>query len=149
MFELPAIYRDAIARQALAERPNECCGVLLGRNGRAQVLVPVRNEDQSYKTYRFDRRDQVALTNGADRMGLDVTVVYHSHTHTEAYPSATDVALAVYPDARYIIVSLRKVQDGGEPEFRCFRILDVPDAPPPAPGEAPVREVIEEELVIV
>jgi len=56
-----------------------------------------------------------------DRKGWDLVGIYHSHTHTEAYPSKTDVELAFYPEALYFIVS---VQDRNAPVIRAFRITD-------------------------
>jgi proteasome lid subunit RPN8/RPN11 len=56
-----------------------------------------------------------------DRKGWDLVGIYHSHTHTEAYPSKTDVELAFYPEALYFIVSL---QDRQAPVIRAFRISD-------------------------
>jgi proteasome lid subunit RPN8/RPN11 len=52
--------------------------------------------------------------------GLDLGAIYHSHTRSAPYPSQTDINLAFYPDALYLIVGLA----GGEPELRAFEIRD-------------------------
>ena len=51
----------------------------------------------------------------------EVYAIYHSHTHSEAYPSATDVRLATWPEAFYILISLK---DKKNPVLRGFKILD-------------------------
>jgi proteasome lid subunit RPN8/RPN11 len=51
----------------------------------------------------------------------DLLAIYHSHPHTQAYPSSTDVALAFYPDSLYVIVSLEEPE---KPVVRAFRIVD-------------------------
>ena len=52
-------------------------------------------------------------------------VIYHSHTHTEAYPSPTDLRLASEPGAHYVLVSTREHgNDDGPVDFRSFRIRD-------------------------
>jgi proteasome lid subunit RPN8/RPN11 len=52
--------------------------------------------------------------------GLDLGAIYHSHTRTEPYPSQTDINLAFYPDALYVIVGLAS----DEPEVRAFTIRE-------------------------
>jgi proteasome lid subunit RPN8/RPN11 len=52
--------------------------------------------------------------------GLDLGAIYHSHTRTEPYPSQTDINLAFYPDAVYVIVGLA----GDQPDVRAFQIRD-------------------------
>jgi proteasome lid subunit RPN8/RPN11 len=107
--------------QAKAEAPNECCGVLLGRGDLVEEVFPGRNVDESPRTYLMDPQDQLRAFRMMDERGWELIGIYHSHPLTEAYPSKTDVARALYPDARYVIVSLRAP---GRPEIRVFRILD-------------------------
>ena len=52
--------------------------------------------------------------------GHEIVGVWHSHTHTDAYPSPTDVRQAVDPAWIYVLVSLRH----GEPALRAYRIRD-------------------------
>jgi proteasome lid subunit RPN8/RPN11 len=48
-------------------------------------------------------------------------VIYHSHTATEAYPSRTDINIAGYPEAHYVLISTR---DPDIHELRSYRIID-------------------------
>ncbi len=56
-----------------------------------------------------------------DEQRWELLGIYHSHTHTEAFPSPTDLELAFYPEAVYLIVSL---QDPDRPVVRAFNIVD-------------------------
>jgi [CysO sulfur-carrier protein]-S-L-cysteine hydrolase len=82
---------------------------------------PCRNEDASALTYRIDGRDQIAAMRAAEERGEEIVGCWHSHTHTDAYPSTTDVEQAKwYPEWIYVIVSLRD----GDPVLRAYRIRD-------------------------
>lgn len=106
--------------------PLEGCGLLIGLSGGDAVerFVPIRNEAESSRIYRLDGAQYAAAALQADRAGLDVIGVMHSHTHTAAYPSPTDVADAsqplIPPSWHWVIVSL----GGGYPELHSFKILD-------------------------
>jgi proteasome lid subunit RPN8/RPN11 len=107
--------------------PNEACGLLIGpvSNGEPTGVVtevrPCRNEEESALTYRIDGRDQIAAMRAAEARGEEIVGCWHSHTHTDAYPSATDVAQATwYPEWVYVLVSLRD----DEPVLRAYRIRD-------------------------
>ena len=117
---------DRIITQARAEAPNECCGMLAGRGEVVEEVFPGRNQDQSPKTYLMDPQDQLRAFRAMDERGWDLVGIYHSHPHTEAYPSRTDQERAVdregsplFPEARYMIVSLR---DAARPQVRAFVI---------------------------
>jgi len=93
--------------------PDEACGLLGGRPDRANVeaFVPCRNVDASSRTYSIGPDGWLAADRRLDPLGLEVVGVMHSHTHTDAYPSPTDVAKADNPllaGWHYIIVSLRQ-----------------------------------------
>lgn len=111
---------QAMVEHARAEAPNECCGVLTGRDGRVEQVVPVANADRSPYTYRMDPRELLRVYQRADAEGMEVLGYYHSHPSTPAVPSRTDVARAVDPFAVYVIVSLATEP----PEVRAYRILD-------------------------
>lgn len=116
---------EQILAQARAEAPNECCGLLLGRGDAVAEVFPGRNVDETPRTrYVMDPRDQLRAFRLMDERGWDLVGIYHSHPHTEAYPSETDKSRALYPDARYMIVSLREPED---PQVRAFRLLDGAD----------------------
>jgi proteasome lid subunit RPN8/RPN11 len=69
----------------------------------------------------MDPRELYRAYREIEDQGWELLVIYHSHTHTEAYPSATDIRLASWPDAYYIIISLL---DKAQPALRAFRIVD-------------------------
>jgi proteasome lid subunit RPN8/RPN11 len=116
---------DAMAAHALAELPDEACGLLLGAFGpdesaRCNRFEPCANEAASSRVYSIGGRDVLRVDRLAEAEGLDVVGVMHSHTHTEPYPSGTDVAQAPDPSWHYIIVSLRD----DTPMLRSFRMID-------------------------
>jgi proteasome lid subunit RPN8/RPN11 len=121
VFVLERKYADEIIAQAREEAPNECCGVLAGRDGRVEKLFRAVNAEKSPYRYNVDPRDLLRIYRECDAKGWDFLAIYHSHTHTEAFPSPTDVRLAAWPDSTYIIVSLA---DPENPVLRAFRIQD-------------------------
>ncbi len=133
--------------QANAEKPNECCGLLLGSGDEVRHVFPGRNTHMSPKTYEMDPRDQLRAFQMMDARGWDLVGIYHSHPATEAYPSTTDRAKALYPDARYVIISLAS----DAPRVRAFRIVEQPDeqgASVRGGDGTPIRTVTEEEVVV-
>ena len=113
---------DQIVRQALDERPNECCGLVGGRDGRAETVYPATNAEDSPFRYSISPAEQLELVNRIEGSGEEIVAIYHSHTKTEPYPSETDVNLAAgWPDVAWLIVSLK---DPERPELRAFRIVD-------------------------
>ena len=102
--------------------PDEACGLLAGPpgEGRASRFYPCRNAAASSRVYTVDHRDYMAAEDDADARGDVIVGVVHSHTHTDAYPSPTDVDRAVDPAWHYVIVSLRDEA----PVTRAFRIAD-------------------------
>jgi len=125
---------DAIIAHARRDHPDEACGVVAGPAGsdRPQGFIPMLNAARSPTFYEFDSADLLALYRAMDDRDEEPVVVYHSHTATEAYPSRTDVALAMEPSAHYVLVSTRSPD---EVEFRSFRIVE--------------GEVTEEEVEVV
>ena len=114
---------DAIVAHARRDHPDEACGVVAGPagSGRPERFVPMLNAARSPTFYEFDSADLLALYREMDERDEEPVVIYHSHTATEAYPSRTDVALAMEPGAHYVLVSTRAVD---ETEFRSYRIVD-------------------------
>ena len=121
VFVLERKYADEIIAHARQEAPNECCGVLAGRDGRVEKLFRAVNSEKSPYRYNVDPQDLLRIYRQCDASGWDFLAIYHSHTHTEAYPSPTDVGLAAWPDSLYLIVSLA---DPENPVLRGFRIQD-------------------------
>jgi [CysO sulfur-carrier protein]-S-L-cysteine hydrolase len=121
MAELDGVFYKEIVEQALREFPNEACGVIAGEAGVPVKVFPMRNADASPVTYRLDGKEQLKNFDELDERGWDLWAIYHSHTHSEAYPSETDRRLAFYPEARYLLVSL---EDREEPVIRSFFIRE-------------------------
>lgn len=114
-------FANAIIAQARSEHPNEACGLLAGTNGEATKLYQMANAERSPVIYRMEPSEQLRVFNDIEEHGLDLVAIYHSHTRSPAYPSATDVSLAYYPEAVYLIVSLANPT---EADLRGFRITD-------------------------
>ena len=121
MLTLPQDYVDEMIAHAKEDVPNECCGIIAGKDGAATKLYRAINAEASPFRYSVDPKDLLRIYRDLDSNGWDVFVIYHSHTHTEAYPSKTDVLLAAWEDALYVIVSL---EDDDKPVVRAFRITD-------------------------
>ena len=102
--------------------PDEACGLLAARPGtvKVDVFYPCRNAAASSRVYTVDPRDHLRADRDAEARGFEIIGVMHSHTHTTAYPSPTDVAQAPDPAWHYVIVSLRD----GDPVLRSFSIVD-------------------------
>lgn len=122
MLRLTADVRRRMVDHCLAGLPEEACGLLGGTPDPADaiVLYPTRNVAASAKLYTVDPLEHLKADRDAEGRGLELLGVFHSHTHTEAYPSPTDVAQAPDPGWHYVLVSLRYA----DPVVRSFRIVD-------------------------
>jgi proteasome lid subunit RPN8/RPN11 len=114
---LPREVLDAVVAHARASLPAECCGLLIGRADRVVKSVRAKNLDESPNRFLIDPRDHIEALRQARSRGLDVVGFYHSHPHSEAHPSPSDVAEAFDSDHVHLIVSLRD----DRPETRAFR----------------------------
>jgi [CysO sulfur-carrier protein]-S-L-cysteine hydrolase len=114
-----ALY-DEMVEHARAEAPNECCGMVATSNGEAIKVYPAVNAAASPLRYEIDGAEQYRIQMDIDDAGHDLGAIYHSHTRSKPYPSQTDINLAFYPEALYVIVGLA----GEEPEVRAFEIRD-------------------------
>ncbi len=123
MLTISAELRSKIVAHALADHPDEACGVIAGPAGsdRPERFIPMLNAERSPTFYRFDSMEHFRIWRDMDDRDEEPVVIYHSHTATEAYPSRTDISLASEPGAHYVLVSTR---DADRPEFRSFRIFD-------------------------
>ena len=117
---IPRPIYDEMVEHARDEAPNECCGLIGGRNGEAVTLYKALNSEGSPLRYNLDPQDQFRIMSEMDDRGEELAAIYHSHTASPAYPSQTDINLAAYPDAIYLIVSLAE----GEEPLRGFHIRD-------------------------
>jgi proteasome lid subunit RPN8/RPN11 len=112
---------DEMVEHARSEYPNEACGLIAGQDGSAVRVYRMKNADASPVSYRLDPREQLDVFNELEDKGWELMAIYHSHTHSEAFPSETDQRLAFYPESRYVILSL---SDRENPDVRAFRIDD-------------------------
>ena len=128
--EIPREFADAMVQHAIEEDPNECCGLLAGKDGQVLKHYRMTNTEGSPYRYNMDGKELLLATREIDDNGWEMQVIYHSHTHSPAYPSNTDVRLAEnWPDPYYLLVSLREFDQAGalvrgEPATRVFRIVD-------------------------
>lgn len=126
MLALPAGIVDEFAALAYDAYPYECCGLIAGPPaadaGVATVerFYPCRNAAESAKVYTVDPLDHLRAERDAEAQGWKIVGVVHSHTHSEPYPSPTDIAQAPDPAWHYVIVSLKRES----PEIRTYRIVD-------------------------
>lgn len=123
MNELLQVPRDIAAQMVdhcIAGRPNEACGLLASKEGKVVEVFLMTNAARSPMRYALDASEQFHVYKTLDQRGLELAGVFHSHTHTEAYPSPTDVKLAS-EDVPYVIVSLAT----DPPSIRAFRIMKV------------------------
>ncbi len=133
----------AIVAHAKRDHPDEACGVVAGPVGsdRPARFIEMVNAAGSPTFYEFDSSDLLQLYKDMDARDEEPVVIYHSHTATEAYPSRTDIGLAMEPNAHYVLVSTREWAEAGggnndaPVEFRSYRIVD--------------GEVTEEEVTVV
>ena len=153
----PQPLQAELVAHARAESPDEVCGILAGRAERIGRVFRVRNTADAVLAeravfrdrdtgapaagrkavhYYMDPQDQLRVYNEIDRLDLDVVGYYHSHTHTEARPSPTDIRLASDLEAVYVLISLTD-----EPAVRAWRIHK-PD-PAAEDGEAVEVEVVD------
>ena len=115
--EVPKGLADQIVEHCIAGRPNEACGILGSRDGKVVEVFLMANAARSPMRYALDASEQFRVYKTLDQRGLELGGVFHSHTHTEAVPSPTDVKLAS-EDVPYVIVSLAT----DPPSIRAFRI---------------------------
>jgi proteasome lid subunit RPN8/RPN11 len=128
---------DEVIAHAREDAPNECCGMIASRNGEAIAVHRARNAAASPFRYEMDGMEQYRIQTAIEDAGLELGAIYHSHTRSAPEPSQTDINLAFYPEALYLIVGLK----GPEPDVRAWRIVDgqvseaaleLEDGPPPA-----------------
>ena len=122
MLRIERRYADEIISHAMVEDPNECCGILAGSGDDVSHLYRITNEVRSPVRYQMDPQEQLNAMLDSERNGWELLAFYHSHTHSAAYPSATDVRMALqsgWLDIYYVLVSL---EDRDDPQIRAFRI---------------------------
>ncbi len=140
MLKIPANLYAEMLEHLRADYPDEGCGLLGGRDGLVSRHFPTTNVEpvDKYIRYLIDPKAQLAAEEALDEEDLELAAIYHSHTHTPAYPSPTDVRTAYYPDSFYVLVSLT---DPANPVIKAYKIHK------PDPWGA-AGEITEEELEI-
>jgi len=118
--KIPKAVYDEMLEHARAEVPNECCGLVGGKDGSAVAYYPATNAEGSPFRYNLDPQDQFRIMMEMEERGEELSAIYHSHTKSPAYPSQTDINLAAYPGVVYLIASLKE----GEEPLRGFTIVD-------------------------
>ncbi len=141
---IPRQILDDLVAHARELDPFECCGLLAGKDGAVtrqyRITNTVAKDAQAVRVfdeanvkqlghltdtakaevaYFMDPKEMLAAFKDMRDRQLDLTVIYHSHPHSPAYPSMTDVGLAYYPDAAYVIVSL---ENKSRPDIRAYWI---------------------------
>ncbi len=114
--------RAALISHARREAPNECCGFLVGARGRVRFALAMQNVDPRPESrYRIDDRQHIQIRRWLRRLSppLEIVGVYHSHPNSDARPSATDLAEALYPEWLFAVVSLA----GQREDIAVFSII--------------------------
>ena len=121
MLEISRHAYDQIIGLALDEYPLEACGLIAGTtNAKSTEFHACTNLAASARVYTIDPKEHLRIERDVEDRDLEVNGVVHSHTHSEPYPSPTDVAAAPDPSWHYVIVSLKREA----PEVRSYRIID-------------------------
>ncbi len=109
---------DEMVAHAREDAPNECCGMVATRGGEAVKVYRATNAAASPLRYEIDGAEQYRIQIAIDDQDLELGAIYHSHTRSEPVPSQTDINLAFYPEALYVIVGLAN----GDAEVRAYKI---------------------------
>jgi proteasome lid subunit RPN8/RPN11 len=120
--KIPQDLVDEMIAHAREDLPNECCGMVGGRDGEATGVIRVSNAAASPLRYEMDSQEQYDALKAIEEDGGELLAIYHSHTKSAAYPSQTDVNLAAaWPDQVYLIVSLA---DPDAPDLKGYLLKD-------------------------
>jgi len=110
---------EEIVAHAREDAPDECCGLLAGRDGRTERVFRMENAAHSPLRFEVEPLEVMRTLEAIDEAGLEVAALYHSHTRTAPYPSQTDVTFAeAWPGTPWIIVGVA----GDEAEVRTYKI---------------------------
>ena len=112
---------DRIVAHARRDFPNECCGMVAVRDGRAVEVHEAENIARSRLRFEVDGLEVDRTIRAIEDGGGELGAIYHSHTRSDPYPSQTDINFArLWPGIEWIIVGL----DGDDPRIRSFVIDD-------------------------
>jgi proteasome lid subunit RPN8/RPN11 len=124
VIEIPAGIREEMIRHAVGGSPNEVCGLLAGVDSKVERFYPIKNVHQDPRIrFVLDPKEYVETMEDMEGSDLQLVATFHSHSHTAAYPSATDVDQSegiqrFYPNAKFVLVSLQALQ----PDVRAYSI---------------------------
>jgi proteasome lid subunit RPN8/RPN11 len=104
---------------ARKEWPQECCGILSGKEKTVQKAFELKNIEESSVKYLMAPQDQLKVFEEMEKESIEMIAIYHSHPHTIPFPSETDVKMAFYPDISSIIISLKEREN---PLTKAFQI---------------------------
>ena len=124
MLRIGREFTDEMIAHALQDDPNECCGILAGADETIAKLYRIANSAASPFRSQMDPREHLQAMLDSERNGWNVLAFYHSHTHSPAYPSPTDIRLALesgYLEETYVLVSL---EHRDAPRIRAFHITE-------------------------
>ena len=137
MLRMEKEHADQMVAHSLQEDPNECCGILTGSDDVVSKVHRITNTANSPFRYLMDPQEQLNVMLESERAGQEILAFYHSHTHSPAYPSPTDVRMAqqsgwLGDDVFYVLVSL---EDRDDPAIHAFHVQED-------------GEIVEEELEV-
>lgn len=126
MLRMQKEHADEMVAHSLQEDPDECCGILTGSDDVVSKVHRITNTAKSPFRYMMDPQEQLNVMLESERSGHEILVFYHSHTHSPAYPSPTDVRMAqqsgwLGDDVFYILVSL---EEKASPAIHAFHIQE-------------------------
>jgi len=113
------LHRELMVAHAVREAPNECCGLLLGRGGTIERVIPMKSDQPAPDAYFMNPLQQLEVFTGMEKRGEELLGIYHSHPKGPAEPSGADLQMAFHPEAAYVIISLA---DPDRPELRAFKL---------------------------
>ncbi len=119
--EIPTNIFEQMVAQAKALAPIEACGILAGKDNKAEKLFEMTNADHRSDHFMMEPKEQFTVVKNIRSADLEMLAIYHSHPETPARPSAEDIRLALTPDVIYVIVSL---QDANDANVKGFLIED-------------------------
>ncbi|MCL5076768.1 MAG: M67 family metallopeptidase [Actinobacteria bacterium] len=120
MLTISQIYLEEMIAHAIKEYPLEACGLIAGKSDQVEVFYKTRNDAASARIYTVNPGDYLKADRDAESKDMSIIGVVHSHTHSEAFPSPTDVAQAPDPSWHYVLVSLKHK----DPIVRSFAIVE-------------------------
>jgi proteasome lid subunit RPN8/RPN11 len=112
-----------VVAHARRDFPNECCGMIAVRDGRAVAVHEATNVAASPLRFEVDGLEVLRAEEAFTAEGGEMGAIYHSHTRSQPYPSQTDINFARgWPGVEWLIVGVSR--DSADPAVRSYRIDD-------------------------